>query len=126
MAVARRADPDYEYPITREWLLEVKSVLAKERGAQARLAREVGCSPSTLNELLKEGKTSHLVPDISKALGISTTAMIVSSDTHEIVTFLEKMGPDARQRMRELKQLDKSQLDLVLSMIGQMSKTKED
>lgn len=131
MAVARRADPDYELPITREWIEEVRAALSKERGLQARVARQVGCAPSTLNEMLNdllpgERRSSHLVPAISKTLGISTTAMIVSADTHEIVAFLEKMGPDARHKMRELKSLDKSQLDLVLGMIAQMSKTKED
>jgi hypothetical protein len=125
VAVARRADPDYDFPITREWLQEVKEAL-KERGAQARLARDVGCSPSTLNELLKEGKTSHLVPYISKALGISTTAMIVSRDTQEIVVFLEKMGDAGRKTMRDLKSLDRTQLDLILSMIAQLPKTKDD
>lgn len=126
MAVARRADPDYDYPITAEWLQEVKEALGDERGAQARLAREIGCSPSTLSEMLKEGSSSHLVPRISKALKISTTAMIVSKDTQEIVVFLEKMGDKGRQAMKELKGLDKTQLDIVLAMVSQMTKTKED
>jgi lambda repressor-like predicted transcriptional regulator len=125
MAVARRADPeDFEYPITEEWVRDVKAALT-ERGAQARLCREIKCSPSTLNELLSEGKKSSLVPLISKALGLPPTMMIVSRDTHEIVTVVEKMGEKGRRMMRELKSLDKTQLDLMLSMIGQMTKNKD-
>jgi hypothetical protein len=125
VAVARRSDPDYDYPITPEWLQEVKAALSK-RGAQAKLARDIGCSPGTLNELLKEGKSSHLVPRISAALCIKTSSMIVSRDTHEIVTFLEKMGEKGRQTMRDIQHLDKPQLDLILNMIAQLPKTKDE
>jgi lambda repressor-like predicted transcriptional regulator len=125
MAVARRADPqDFEYPITEEWVRDVKAKLS-ERGAQAKLCREIGCSPSTLNELLSFGIKSTLVPRISKVLGVPPTMMIVSRDTHEIVAVVEKMGEQGRRVMREIKALDKAQRDLMLAMIAQMAKNKD-
>lgn len=124
MAVARRADPqDFEYPITEEWVQDVKAKLS-ERGAQARLCREIGCSPSTLNELLSFGIKSVLVPRISKVLGVPPTMMIVSRDTHEVVAVVEKMGEQGRRVMREIKALDKNQQELMLAMIAQMAKNK--
>lgn len=124
VAVARRP-ADLDLPITEEWLRDVKAALGDKRGAQAKLAREIGCSPGTLTDLLQTGKRSHLVARISRALGLPPPTMIVSHDTQEIVVFLEKMGDRGRRLLRDLKSLDRQQLDLTLAMIEQMSRTKD-
>lgn len=65
--VARREQ--HEYPTPKEWRDKVLEVVGAKRGGQADLARKIGCSPGTLNELLHNGKGSHLVPAIHRALG---------------------------------------------------------
>ncbi|MDQ3295096.1 MAG: hypothetical protein M3619_00740 [Myxococcota bacterium] len=116
---------DIEYPITVEWLREVKAAMGVERGAQAKLAREIGCSPGTLNELLQNGKRSYLVPKISKALGVTMPTMIMSKDTQELLAVLDKMGDKGRRVLKDLQALDRAQLDVTLAMIEQMSKNKD-
>lgn len=121
MAVARQADPEFEYPITEEWVNDVRAALA-ERGAQARLCREIDCSPGTLTELLQAGKKSVLVPAISKSLGITPTLLIVSKDTHEMVKMIEKMNDKSKRALRKLRSLNQSQLDVMMSVIDEMTK----
>jgi hypothetical protein len=122
--VARRSD--LEYPITPEWRESVKSALGNERGAQARLAEEIGCSPGTLADLLSTGKRSHLVPRIHKALGWDPPMPpLMSTDTHEIVVFLKKMGEPGRQVLKQLQTLDRDQLKAAMAVIDQLAKNKD-
>lgn len=108
--------------MTDEWLDAVRAALAP-RGAQAKLAREVKCSPVAIHELLNGGKASYLVPAISKALGIAPPMMIVSPDTHEVVAMLEKMGPQGRRLLKGLAGLSKSEIEAYLTLVE--GKTKK-
>lgn len=65
--VAKREE--LQYPTPKDWRDKVLEAIGDRRGAQADLARKIGCTPSTLNELLSAGKRSHLVPAIHRALG---------------------------------------------------------
>ena len=117
-------DEDPTFPITEDWRRAAMSALGDQRGAHAKLARSVGWSPGTLTELLKNGKRSHLVPAISRALGISPTTMIVSQDTHEVVAMLEKMGPQGRRLITKLAGSSKAEIDAFLTLFEMRDRTK--
>lgn len=129
--MARRTsddDEDFQYPIDENWRVEVQKQLTKQRGAQARLCRELGCSPSTLNELLKAGKRSNLVPRINAYFGWDPPKLpaMGSTDQHEIEVFLKKMGRTGREIFRNLQTLggeDPDRLSAVAAVIAQLAKS---
>jgi hypothetical protein len=115
---------EQDYPITDEWLRQVHAALGTERGARLKLAEQIGCSPGTLTELLQGGKRSHLVPRISKALGVPMSAMLLTPEAVEISTFLEQMGERGREAMRRMKSLEPEQLDLLLDLVESVTKRR--
>jgi len=121
--MAKRRPP--EFPITEHWLRQVRTAIGKERGAQARLARQIGCSPGTLTELLKGGKRSHLVPQISAALGVPMSTMLLPPDAVELSALLEQMGEQGRVAMRKLKSLEPHELELMLGFLDAISKKRQ-
>jgi transcriptional regulator with XRE-family HTH domain len=118
-----RRDPEYQ--ITEEWLRSVRAALGTERGAQARLAKQIGCSPGTLTELLQGGKRSHLVPRISRALGVPMSTMILTPDALEIMAFVEQMGEQGRRAMRRMQALEPAELELMLGLLDTLTKNKD-
>jgi transcriptional regulator with XRE-family HTH domain len=118
-----RRDPEYQ--ITEEWLRSVRVALGTERGAQARLAKQIGCSPGTLTELLQGGKRSHLVPRISRALGVPMSTMILTPDALEIMAFVEQMGEQGRRAMRRMQALEPAELELMLGLLDTLTKNKD-
>jgi transcriptional regulator with XRE-family HTH domain len=120
----RGKEPDY--PITEEWLRNVREALGTERGAQARLAEQIGCSPGTLTELLNGAKRSHLVPRISKALGVPMSTMLLTPDAIELQSFLDEMGERGREAMRRLKSLEPHELELMLGLLDAIAKKRQE
>lgn len=126
--MARRrptVDGDLQYPIDEAWRAEVLKLL-KVRGAQARLARELECSPGTLNELLHNGRRSNLVPRINAYFGWDPPQMPAtgSTDQHEIEVFLKKMGRTGREIFKNLQTLggdDPERLAAVAAVIAQLA-----
>jgi len=123
--VAKREE--LQYPTPKEWRDKVLEAIGTDRGAQADLARKIGCSPGTLNELLHNGKRSHLVPKINKALGWDPPPLPAtgSTDQHEIEVVLKKMGKSGREMIKNLSVLDPEQLAVAVAMIEQLAKTKK-
>lgn len=123
MAVVARRE-ELQYPTPKDWRDKVIAALGPERGAQADLARKIGCSPSTLNELLNNGKRSHLVPAIHKALGWDPPSLPAtgSSDQHEIEVVLRKMGKRGRDLLKNLSALEPEQLAVAVALIEQLAK----
>lgn len=116
---------DDQYPVTPEWRERVKTALGKERGAQARLARRIKCSPGTLTDLLNHGRRSHLVPQIHKALGWPPPPPLTDSlDNQEVTAFVGKLGDRGRDVLKSLMDLDEQQLELAVGVIEQMARGK--
>lgn len=126
VCVAR--DDEYEYPTPPEWRRAVLDEIEKRwgRGGQAELAKIIHCSPGTLNELLKNGRRSSLVPRIQKEFGWPPATMPAtgSSDQHEIEKFLKKMGGSGRDLFRNLEKLDRDALKAAVAILEQLAKTR--
>ena len=92
---------DHSYPITDEWRAAVRRELDRRgRGAQAELAKAVGCSTGTLADLLNTPahRTSNLVTGIHKFLGWpAPTPPIVSRDTGELRLIYDLMSDGERE-----------------------------
>lgn len=117
------APKEHQYPTPKEWRDRVLAELRGRRGAQADLARKIGCAPGTLNELLHSGKHSHLVPAIHRELGWPPPALPAtgSTDQHEIEAFLKKMGKTGREAFRMLSVMDPDKLRALLPLLEQLS-----
>ncbi len=126
MARKRATDEgDLQYPIDESWRVEVLKQL-EPRGAQAKLARVLGCAPGTLNELIHNGRRSNLVPRINAYFGWDPPQMPAtgSTDQHEIEVFLKKMGRTGREIFRNLQTLggdDPARLAAVAAVIAQLA-----
>src|SRR3569833_1683998 len=105
--VAQRDDDEHEHPIGADWRAKVLKAVSEKRGGQAALAQAIGCSSGTLNELLKNGKRSHLVPKINanNKWDPPTMPATGSTDQHEIEVFLKKMGRSGREIFRSLREI---------------------
>ncbi len=118
---------ELQYPTPKDWRDKVLEAIGPDRGAQADLARKIRCSPGTLNELLHNGKHSHLVPAIHKALGWPppTLPATGSTDQHEIEVVLKKMGKSGRELIKNLSALDSEQLAVAVALVEQLAKAKK-
>lgn len=120
-------DPDdHQFSVNAAWRKRVLEALGPERGAQAKLAKAIDCSPVTLNNLLLRGKRSELVPKINAYFGwdLPKLAPSGSSDQHEIEVFLKKMGKTGREIFRHLKEVagdDPTNLAPAAALLAQMA-----
>jgi hypothetical protein len=124
--MSRGRGREHEYEITEEWLRDVRAALGPKRGAQAKLARDVGCSPGTITVMLRGGKRSHLVPRISKVLNVPMPrgSMALTADALEIATLVQNAGESGRRALSALMRAPQSDVDIVLQLLEQLSQRK--
>jgi hypothetical protein len=106
VVVARKPPPPLPFPVTNEWRERVKEALKERgRGAQARLAEELGVSTGMLSEILKvdgPAKTSDLVEGIHKFLGWAPPlAPTATLDAGELLHGYERMTKAQRAFLDE-------------------------
>jgi lambda repressor-like predicted transcriptional regulator len=91
------------YPIDKEWRDRVNAELATRGWSRAELARQAGCSRTSITEALDTGSTqSTLVPSIHKALSWDPPMMpLLSPDAEEIVGIMARLDPQQRGRLLE-------------------------
>ena len=115
-------------PVTEPWRQAVLEKVAK-RGEQAKLARVIRCSPSTLNELLHnrsdDSETSVLVWRINRHYGWEMPKLPAfgSSDQHEIEVFLKRGGKRGRAIFQKLRAItdDDAKMQLVDQLLSQIT-----
>jgi len=95
--------------VDEDWRERVRAQLAADgRGAHARLARAIGCSPGRLTEILSsKSKYSRYVVKIHEHYGWPPPAPpIMSQDLEEIRYLIDEIGDDGRALLHELKDID--------------------
>ena len=79
----------------------------------------------TLTELLRGGRRSHLVPQISAALSVPMSTTLLTPDAVELSALLEQIGERGREAMRKLKSLEPHELELILGFLDALSKKRQ-
>lgn len=64
-------DDDYQpdYPVTERWRALVRARISEMEISQAELARRIGHTPASVTNILRDNRSSSLIPDIHRVLG---------------------------------------------------------
>jgi hypothetical protein len=105
------------YPVTPEWRERVLSRIAELGRNQSWLAREVGCAPATITNILRDNVQSRLVPDIHRALGWEPPGLPEDSS--------DGADPDRDKLLQLYDVMNDAQRSLILRLASELAPDKE-
>jgi hypothetical protein len=86
------------YLITPDWRKAVLERMVAKGWNKAELARQLGCSRTAVTDMLTDGQTSTLVPEVEKSLGLPISMINIGAESG----LHQHVGPTAERLRRPL------------------------